>query len=291
MFKHTKKEDLITVPEAIGEVVSEKTNIVQLKQIIENSQAAKDDLEFVKGIIISTVGERGKIEAERAREKERQFELEKLKLTLAHEESMRNVQATGINSPNGPPPESHAESIEQIIKSIRTLTMPIPTKSEKFNLFFNILERAFETKQVKTEYKAEVLLNLLGEKCRHVLLYTNESEIKDYDSFSDVNSEWSVKEVCINVLNVYSENDFDIGYLSDKNMNDLVINLISNYSRNKIRTTDLQRSIILTDDIPVTSPVRRLAPIEKQQVTKQSRNGLPRVLLKKAILIMLLQLS
>ncbi|KAF8793951.1 hypothetical protein HNY73_001980 [Argiope bruennichi] len=208
MFKNTKKKDLIIVAEAIGEVVPEKTNIVKLKQIIENSQAAKDDLEFVKDIIISTVEERekieaeerGKIEAERAREeaerareeaekareKERQFELEKLKLTLAHEESMRNVQATGISSPNGPPQENHAESIEQIIKSIRTLTMPIPTKSENFNLFFNILERAFETKQVKTEYKAEVLLNLLGEKCRHVLLYANESEIKDYDEIKRI---------------------------------------------------------------------------------------------------------
>ncbi|KAF8783256.1 hypothetical protein HNY73_013446 [Argiope bruennichi] len=201
MFKNTKKKDLIIVAEAIGEVVPEKTNIVKLKQIIENSQAAKDDLEFVKDIIISTVEERekieaeerGKIEAERAREeaekareKERQFELEKLKLTLAHEESMRNLQATGISSPNGPPQENHAESIEQIIKSIRTLTMPIPTKSENFNLFFNILERAFETKQVKTEYKAEVLLNLLGEKCRHVLLYANESEIKDYDEIKRI---------------------------------------------------------------------------------------------------------
>ncbi|KAF8789767.1 hypothetical protein HNY73_007680 [Argiope bruennichi] len=216
-LKIQKKKDLIIVAEAIGEVVPEKTNIVQLKQIIENSQAAKDDLEFVKDIIISNVEERQKIEAEQAREKERQFELEKLK--LAHEESMRNVQATGISSSNGPPPENHAESIEQIIKSFRTLTMPIPTKSKNFNLFFYILERAFETKQVKTEYKAEVLLNLLGEKCRHVLLYANESEIKDYDeikrisddislnkdkfvdvhlisdtcfekSFSDVNSEW-----------------------------------------------------------------------------------------------------
>ncbi|KAF8795972.1 hypothetical protein HNY73_000409 [Argiope bruennichi] len=201
MFKNTKKKDLIIVAEAIGEVVPEKTNIVKLKQIIENSQAAKDDLEFVKDIIISTVEEREKIEAEergkievkrareeaerareeaeKAREKERQFELEKLKLTLAHEESMRNVQATGISSPNGPPQENHAESIEQIIKSIRTLTMPIPTKSENFNLFFNILERAFETKQVKTEYKAKrSFKNFLGEKS-DIFCYTRtKSEIK-----------------------------------------------------------------------------------------------------------------
>ncbi|KAF8773460.1 hypothetical protein HNY73_016122 [Argiope bruennichi] len=276
MFKNTKKKDLIIVAEAIGEVVPEKTNIVQLKQIIENSQAAKDDLEFVKDIIISTVEERekieaeerGKIEAERAREKERQFELEKLKLTLAHEKCMRNVQATGISSPNEPPPESHAEFIEQIIKSIHTLTMPILTKSENFNLFFNILERAFETKQsddISLNKDKFVDVNLITDTCFE-------------KSFSDVNSEWLVKEVCTNVLNVYSENDFDIGYLSDKNMKDHVINLISNYSRNKIRTTDLQMSIILTDDIPVTSPVRRLAPIEKQQVTKQIEEWLAQVI-------------
>ncbi|KAF8785219.1 hypothetical protein HNY73_010791 [Argiope bruennichi] len=211
MFKNTKKKDLIIVAEAIGEVVPEKTNIVKLKQIIENSQAAKDDLEFVKDIIISTVEEREKIEAEergkikaerareeaelareeaeQAREKERQFELEKLKLTLAHEESMRNVQATGISSPNGLPQENHAESIEQIIKSIRTLTMPIPTKSENFNLFFNILERAFETKQsddISLNKDKSVDVNLITDTCFE-------------QSFSDVNSEWLVKEVCTNV--------------------------------------------------------------------------------------------
>ncbi|KAF8795478.1 hypothetical protein HNY73_003322 [Argiope bruennichi] len=113
MFKNTKKKDLIIVAEAIGEIVPEKTNIAQLKQIIENREAAKDDFEFVKDIIISTVEERENIETERAHEKaeqarvkEKQFELEKLKLTLAHEESMRNVQTTGISSPKGPPPES-----------------------------------------------------------------------------------------------------------------------------------------------------------------------------------------
>ncbi|KAF8789439.1 Transposon Ty3-G Gag-Pol polyprotein like [Argiope bruennichi] len=154
MFKNTKKKDLIIVAEAIGEVVPEKTNIVKLKQIIENSQAAKDDLEFVKDIIISTVEEREKIEAEGTRKNRR---------------------------PND---------------------------------------------RVKEAEKR--------------------------------------------------------GYLSDEKLKDHVINLISNYSPNKIRTTDLQMSIILTDDIPVTSPVRRLAPIEKQQVTKQIEEWLAQGIIEKS---------
>ncbi|XP_055951482.1 uncharacterized protein LOC129987539 [Argiope bruennichi] len=41
-------------------------------------------------------------------------------------------------------------------------------------------------------------------------------------------------------------------------------------------------SIILTDDIPVTSPVRRLAPIEKQQVTKQIEEWLAQGIIEKS---------
>ncbi|XP_055928750.1 uncharacterized protein LOC129959880 [Argiope bruennichi] len=41
-------------------------------------------------------------------------------------------------------------------------------------------------------------------------------------------------------------------------------------------------SIILTDDIPVTSPVRRLAPIEKQQVTKQIKEWLAQGIIEKS---------
>ncbi|GFV35959.1 hypothetical protein TNCV_2867171 [Trichonephila clavipes] len=41
-----------------------------------------------------------------------------------------------------------------MIKSIRTLSLPVPTRSENFNLFFQSLERAFLTKKINDEYKS-----------------------------------------------------------------------------------------------------------------------------------------
>ncbi|GFY08623.1 hypothetical protein TNCV_810561 [Trichonephila clavipes] len=53
-------------------------------------------------------------------------------------------------------------NIENMIKSIKTLSLPVPTRSETFNLFFQSLERAFLTKKINDEYKSEILINLLG---------------------------------------------------------------------------------------------------------------------------------
>ncbi|GFS66732.1 hypothetical protein TNCV_229741 [Trichonephila clavipes] len=64
-----------------------------------------------------------------------------------------------------------------MIKSIRTLSLPVPTRSENFNLFFQSLERAFLTKKINDEYKSEILINLLGERAHNVLLYISDSPL------------------------------------------------------------------------------------------------------------------
>ncbi|GFT74579.1 hypothetical protein TNCV_1452421 [Trichonephila clavipes] len=40
-------------------------------------------------------------------------------------------------------------NIENMIKSIKTLALPVPTRSENFNLFFQSLERAFFVQENK----------------------------------------------------------------------------------------------------------------------------------------------
>ncbi|GFX93863.1 uncharacterized protein TNCV_3412261 [Trichonephila clavipes] len=60
-------------------------------------------------------------------------------------------------------------NIENMIKSIKTLSLPVPTRSENFNLFFQSLERAFLTKKINDEYKSKILINLLGERAHNVL--------------------------------------------------------------------------------------------------------------------------
>ncbi|GFU67502.1 retrovirus-related Pol polyprotein from transposon opus [Trichonephila clavipes] len=73
-----------------------------------------------------------------------------------------------------------------MIKSIKTLSLPVPTRSENFNLFFQSLERAFLTKKINDEYKSEILINLLGERDHNVLLYIKEEELNDYEKLKSI---------------------------------------------------------------------------------------------------------
>ncbi|GFV76942.1 uncharacterized protein TNCV_690121 [Trichonephila clavipes] len=77
-------------------------------------------------------------------------------------------------------------NIENMITSIRTLSLPVPTRSENFNLFFQSLERAFLTKKINDEYKSEILINLLGERAHNVLLYIKEEELNDYEKLKSI---------------------------------------------------------------------------------------------------------
>ncbi|GFS60829.1 retrovirus-related Pol polyprotein from transposon 412 [Trichonephila clavipes] len=73
-----------------------------------------------------------------------------------------------------------------MIKSIKTLSLPVPTRSENFNLFFQSLERAFLTKKINDEYKSEILINLLGERAHNVLLYIKKEELNDYEKLKSI---------------------------------------------------------------------------------------------------------
>ncbi|GFW15407.1 uncharacterized protein TNCV_3741111 [Trichonephila clavipes] len=73
-----------------------------------------------------------------------------------------------------------------MIKSIKTLSLPVPTRSENFNLFFQSLERAFLTKKINDEYKYEILINLLGERAHNVLLYIKKEELNDYEKLKSI---------------------------------------------------------------------------------------------------------
>ncbi|GFT92446.1 uncharacterized protein TNCV_1053631 [Trichonephila clavipes] len=73
-----------------------------------------------------------------------------------------------------------------MIKSIKTLSLPVPTRSENFNLFFQSLERTFLTKKINDEYKSEILINLLGERAHNVLLYIKKEELNDYEKLKSI---------------------------------------------------------------------------------------------------------
>ncbi|GFW02947.1 integrase catalytic domain-containing protein [Trichonephila clavipes] len=77
-------------------------------------------------------------------------------------------------------------NIENMIKSIKTLSLPVPTRSENFNLFFQSLECAFLTKKINDEYKSEILINLLGERAHNILLYIKKEELNDYEKLKSI---------------------------------------------------------------------------------------------------------
>ncbi|XP_035228501.1 uncharacterized protein LOC118200645 [Stegodyphus dumicola] len=194
MYKNTKKEDLVNL---LGEIEDTQTvglTVVQLKGKIEDSKIFKDDPEFVIGLLNSIVEERKIREENEIKARDTQLaleaqkvELEKLKLAQLEKE----LELEKVRSQNTVKDGSRADKdmitgsgnyLENLIKSVKTLTIPVPGRSENFNLFFQTLERAFITKNVPQELKSEILINILGDKATNILFYTNDEELKCYET-------------------------------------------------------------------------------------------------------------
>ncbi|GFT26162.1 transposon Tf2-6 polyprotein [Trichonephila clavipes] len=164
MYKNALKEDLIRVVDLDGTVESTDT-IAKLKIKIENSSTFESDPDFVKTLIKNCIDER-------VSRNEREATLEKQKLSSLNNTKVEEKQ--------------FETNIENMIKSIKILSLPVPTRSENFNLFFQSLERAFLTKKINNEYKSEILINLLGERAHNVLLYIKKEELNDYEKLKSI---------------------------------------------------------------------------------------------------------
>ncbi|GFS56081.1 integrase catalytic domain-containing protein [Trichonephila clavipes] len=104
------------------------------------------------------------------RDIEKQLELEKVR-----KESEKNSQSLESGEPS-----SITDKLESLLKSIKTLTIQVPIRSESFNLFFHSLEKAFQIKSVPDELKAEILLNTLGERVNNLLTYVSQEDLSNY---------------------------------------------------------------------------------------------------------------
>ncbi|GFW26964.1 integrase catalytic domain-containing protein [Trichonephila clavipes] len=189
MYKNALKEDLIRVVENLDGTVESTDTIVKLKTKIENSSTFESDPDFVKTLIQNCIDERvSQNEREVTLEKQK-IELAKLQLTqLEKEVALQRAKNKALSlNPAAKVEEKQFETnIENMIKSIKTLSLPVPTRSENFNLFFQSLERAFLTKKINDEYKSEILINLLGERAHNVLLYIKEEELNDYEKLKSI---------------------------------------------------------------------------------------------------------
>ncbi|GFV98580.1 integrase catalytic domain-containing protein [Trichonephila clavipes] len=186
MYKNAL-EDLIRVVEDLDGTVESTDTIAKLKTKIENSSTFESDPDFVKTLIQNCIDERVS-RNERDLEKQK-IELAKLQLAKLEKEvelQTAKNEALSLNPAAKVEEKQFETNMENKIKSIKTLSLPVPTRFEYFNLFFQSLERAFLTKKINDEYKSELLINLLGERAHNVLLYIKEEELNDYEKLKSI---------------------------------------------------------------------------------------------------------
>ncbi|GFU26317.1 uncharacterized protein TNCV_3180691 [Trichonephila clavipes] len=176
MYKNALKEDLIRVVEDLDGTVESTDTIAKLKTKIENISTFESDPDFVKTLIKNCIDERVSRNEREATLEKQKIELAKLQLAQLEKEielQTAKNEALSLNPAANVEEKQFETNIENMIKSIKTLSLPVPTRSENFNLFFQSLERAFLTKKINDEYKSEILINLLGERAHNVLLPTD----------------------------------------------------------------------------------------------------------------------
>ncbi|GFX77603.1 phosphatase and actin regulator 2 [Trichonephila clavipes] len=130
-------------------------HIAKLKTKIENSSTFESDPDFVKTLIRNCIDERVSRNEREATLEKQKIELAKLQLAKLEKEvelQTAKNEALSLNPAAKVEEKQFETNIENMIKSIKTLSLPVPTRSENFNLFFQSLERAFLTKKINDEY-------------------------------------------------------------------------------------------------------------------------------------------
>ncbi|GFX96035.1 DUF1758 domain-containing protein [Trichonephila clavipes] len=177
-----KKDELISVAVEMGLVIPSKAKIIDLKKLIESSAVYKNYIEFVRSLVENAL-EKSKQEVEK-NEREAEIQLEKIKLSQIKKQlELANVRKESEKNPQtleSGEPSSITDKLESLVKSIKTLTIQVPVRPESFNLFFHSLEKAFQMKSVPDELKAEILLNILGERVNNLLTYVSQEDLSNY---------------------------------------------------------------------------------------------------------------
>ncbi|GFT01216.1 transposon Tf2-6 polyprotein [Trichonephila clavipes] len=189
MYKSALKEDLIRVVEDLDGTVESTDTIAKLKTKIENSSTFESDPDFIKTLIKNCIDERVSRNEREATLEKQKIELAKLQLAQLEKEielQTAKNKALSLNPAAKVEEKQFETNIENMIKSIKTLSLPVLTRSENFNLFFQTLERAFLTKKINDEYKSAILINLLGERAHNVLLYIKKEELNDYEKLKSI---------------------------------------------------------------------------------------------------------
>ncbi|GFU98858.1 uncharacterized protein TNCV_3381051 [Trichonephila clavipes] len=161
-----RKYELKIVAEELNLTVPEGAKIAGLKSVIVNSDVYKKDKELVQSAIDYALAE---IKNKRL-DSETKLEFERIKLAqLQKQLELANIQKNLLR--NQSVFETAANiNIETLFKSVKTLKIPVSSRVESYNLFFQSFEKAFKIKEVPEQFKGEILLNILGERVNNVLV-------------------------------------------------------------------------------------------------------------------------
>ncbi|GFS77059.1 uncharacterized protein TNCV_3756991 [Trichonephila clavipes] len=181
------KDELKIVAEELSLTVPEGAKIAGLKNLIVNSDVYKNDKELVQSAIDYALAE---IKNKRL-DSETKLEFERIKLAqLQKQLELANIQKNLPQNPDIRNPsvfETAANcNVETLLKSVKTLTIPVPSRVESYNLFFQSLEKAFKIKEVPEQFKGEILLNILGERVNNLLVHVSEEELNNYSKLKDL---------------------------------------------------------------------------------------------------------
>ncbi|GFU53291.1 uncharacterized protein TNCV_2953271 [Trichonephila clavipes] len=177
-----KKDELKIVAEELNLTVPEGAKIADLKNLIVNSDIYKNDKELVQSAIDYALAE---IKNKRL-DSETKLEFERIKLAqLQKQLELANIQKNLLQNPSVFETAVNI-NVETLLKSVKTLTIPVPSRVESYNLFFQSLEKAFKIKEVPEQFKGEILLNILGERVNNLLVHVSEEELNNYSKLKDV---------------------------------------------------------------------------------------------------------
>ncbi|GFX16903.1 uncharacterized protein TNCV_2518811 [Trichonephila clavipes] len=163
-----------------------QASFVQEKSIDKDKELVQSAIDYALAEIKNKrLDSETKLEFERIKlaQLQKQLELANIQKNLPQNSDIRNqsVLETAANF-----------NVETLLKSVKTLTIPVPSRVESYNLFFKSLEKAFKIKEVPEQFKGEILLNILGsinETKVHCGLIRDEDLNKTLEKF------WKVEEV------------------------------------------------------------------------------------------------
>ncbi|GBM96046.1 hypothetical protein AVEN_111440-1 [Araneus ventricosus] len=208
-----KKDELKLVAEEIGLAVTESMKKSEIRRLIEESEVFINDHETVQDAIDQVLEEKKK------NQKSDQIELERLKLErIKVKLQLAQLKANNIeiSFDHGRKNETE-ESMEVLIKSVRALTIKVPSKSEDWGFFFTSLESAYSTKKVPEKFKADILLNLLGERASNILTYITENDLNNYEEIKSIvlrEFDPTAQAVLENFRNASKENETHMQFAS-----------------------------------------------------------------------------